>query len=312
MIIAYVFSVCYENLSGKQKNITIGGVFTDFREKIVHGNEGLPFAAYFITPAHIRYRMNAHWHPEHETLYVQSGILRLRLNDTAYDLHGGDVVFIPGGVIHSAEPTDCTYSCFLVNLPLLMKKSDACMEFANRIGDGSIRVRTLLERGSDGFAALCRQMLAYEEQKNEGYPFFIKGVVFTFFGKIFGEGLYTEEPAERQTAEAMTGRMKAAILYMEENYASPIRLAELAALSDMTPNYFCHCFRSVVGQSPLEYLIRYRLAKAQYALRTTDRSVTEIALDSGFNDISYFIRAFRTQYGTTPKRYRAHATELPD
>lgn len=256
--------------------------------------------------------MNAHWHPEHEILYVQSGSLCLRLNDTAYDLHGGDVVFIPGGVIHSAEPTDCTYSCFLVNLPLLMKKSDVCMEFVNRIGDGSIRVWTLLGRESEDFAALCRQMLAYEEQKDDGYPFSVKSAIFAFFGRIAGGKFYSAGSDGHTGADAMAGRMKLAMTYMEEHYSAQLRLADLAALSDMTPNYFCHCFRAAVGQSPLEYLIRYRLAKAQYALRTTDRSVTEIALDSGFNDVSYFIRAFRTLYGATPKQYRAHVPENTD
>ena len=64
----------------------------DYREKIVHGDEGLPFAVYSVTPSHARYHMELHWHPEHEILFVQDGTFSLRLNDTVYLLHPGDVV----------------------------------------------------------------------------------------------------------------------------------------------------------------------------------------------------------------------------
>lgn len=279
----------------------------DYREKLVHGNEGLPVAVYHINPGYIRYRMLPHWHPEHEILYVEGGSLQLSLNDASYDLHAGDVVFIPGGTIHSAEPLHCVYHCFLVNLPLLMKKSDVCMTLAERLQSGEIRVFPLLGRESDRFAALCRELTALDLRHDDGYPYAVKGAIFSFFGMIFGGHFYTD--GNTAAAEATAGRMKAAMAYLEEHYATDIRLSSLAALADMTPNYFCHCFRQTVGQSPFEYLIRCRIAKAQHALRTTDQSITEIALNSGFGDASYFIRVFRKRCGVTPGKYRAQTPE---
>ena len=68
----------------------------DYREKIVHGDEGLPFAVYSVTPSHVRYHMELHWHPEHEILFVQDGTFSLRLNDTVY---------LPVSYTHLALPT---------------------------------------------------------------------------------------------------------------------------------------------------------------------------------------------------------------
>ncbi len=280
----------------------------DYREKTVHGNEGLPIAVYRVGPTHIRYRMNAHWHPEHEILYVERGSLRLFLNNSPMELQSGDVAFICGGTIHSAEPTDCLYHCITVNLPLMLKKSDACMPFADRIQSGAVRVRPYLGGTSVDFAAICRRILALEERRDDGYAFSVKGELFGFFGAILGAHLYTDG-AETGGNDTSIGRMKRAMTYMEEHYAAPVRLSDLAALSDMTPNYFCRCFRVAVGLSPMEYLIRYRLTKAQYALRSTDRSITEIALDCGFGDCGYFIRTFRARFGITPKRYRTQTSE---
>ena len=72
----------------------------------------------------------------------------------------------------------------------------------------------------------------------------------------------------------------------------------------MSPNYFCRYFRRLTGQTPIDYLITYRLESSCYALRTTDLTVTDIAFSCGFNDVSHFVKMFRKMYGMTPKSYR--------
>ncbi len=275
----------------------------DYREKIAHGNEGFPIAVYEIEPEHERYRMHVHWHPEHEILHVHQGILHLRLNDTLYHLKAGDVIFIAGGSIHSGEPENCRYSCILVNLPLLMKKNDSCMDVADGLRTGTLKILPILGEAAHGFSSLCTEMSRIYEQKREGYLFEMKGLIFCFFGRILNEGHYSREVRDK-TNDAMSARMKVAIAFMEENYETPIKLAELARLASMSPNHFCRCFKAVTGTTPFAYLIAYRLSNACYALKNTDHPITSIALDNGFNDVSHFIRLFRETYGMTPKQYR--------
>ena len=55
--------------------------------------------------------------------------------------------------------------------------------------------------------------------------------------------------------------------------------------------------------SPIDYLNSYRIERSCYQLLTTNLSVTEIAFENGFNDLSYFIKTFRKYKGTTPKKY---------
>ena len=276
----------------------------DNREQIVHGDEGLPIAVYDVTPTHIRYHMNVHWHPEHEILHVRRGSLCLRLNDVCYELHAGDVMFLPGGAIHSGEPECCDYTCVLVNLPLLMKTGDACMELCGRIQQGLLRISPRPEREREALAQLCGQMLEAHRAQGVGYPFAIKGLVFCFFGRILNGGLYSEGESGARPAESAAGKIKPAIAYMERNYGSAIRLEELAGQAGMTPNHFCRCFKAATGLTPFSYLTRYRLSKAQYALRSTDLPVTGVALDCGFSDVSHFIRLFRESCGMTPLQFR--------
>ncbi|MBR7099493.1 MAG: AraC family transcriptional regulator [Clostridia bacterium] len=276
----------------------------DYREKIIHGDEGLPVAIYEISPEHIRYRMNVHWHPEHEILHVRRGEITVRINDTTLHLRAGDVAFIAGGSIHSAEPRNCDYTCILVNLTLLMKKSDTCMSFAHQISDGSVKLFPRLSQYDNSFSQLCTQLLQAYREKKKGYPFIIKSIIFSFFGTVLNEGLFTEEMPHSSHSESNALRMKTVLSYIEQHYGSPIRLRDLAAQIHISPNHFCRSFKEVTGQTPFEYITSYRLAKAQHALRTTDMGVTETALACGFNDVSHFIRLFRETYGVTPKRFQ--------
>ncbi len=284
----------------------------DRREKILHGDESLPVALYHITPNHLRYHMNVHWHPEHEVLFVEKGVFRLRMNETLYVLREGDVAFIQGGVLHSGEPENCRYTCVVVNLAMLMKKSDQCTDFAERLHIGAVKITPLLSHEHEVFSQLCAQMSGLDSKKNNGYAFLIKGLIFSFFGEILSRGLYTEGARGHAASDAMFGRMKDVILYMENNYGNNVLLSDLAKVADMTPNHLCRCFKSVMGITPLAYLISYRLAKARYALVATDRSVTDISLDCGFNDISYFIQMFKKAHGMTPKQYRKNHPQLSE
>ncbi len=276
----------------------------DCRERIVHGDEALPVELYDIHPDYVRYRMQLHWHPEHEILYVRRGRITVHLDDETYCLRAGDVLFIQGGSIHSAEPEDCNYICVLVNLELLMKRRDACMQFALRLSQADVRVQRHLGGAGSLYATLCEQMRTAYFSDAEAYPFLIKGLIFSFFGALIRDGHYTVQKSGRSLASPTASRLKTAIAWMEENCATPVRLEQLSELSHMTPNHFCRAFKKYTGTTPIAYLGAYRLSKAQYALCTTDMSITEIALATGFGDASHFIRFFRKACGMTPLAYR--------
>ena len=72
---------------------------------------------------------------------------------------------------------------------------------------------------------------------------------------------------------------------------------------NMSPKYFCRFFQEMTHRTPVDYLNYYRIERACYQLLTTDQSITEVAYNSGFNDLSYFIKTFKKYKGTTPKKY---------
>jgi len=300
-IIAHCFCKFYVKIRIKYENLIIGGVMA-YRETIVHGDNQLPLAVYHLTKDHPRYRMNPHWHPEIEILIVNEGVFHLHLNDKSYSLKKGSVTLIASGNIHAGEPDNCDYTCILVNPKLLMKSSDKDMSFFTELQSENLQVKTLLSECSEEYYPLCRQMQEIWEERSDGFPFFMKSLIFQFWGTILHRKDY-EKGEREKLSESQISRMKNVISYLEENYQNKIRLDDLAKKSDLSPNYFCKLFRQVTGFSPYAYLQYYRLEKARYALQTTDQTITEVAFNCGFSDVSHFIKEFRGLYGTTPKQF---------
>ena len=73
----------------------------------------------------------------------------------------------------------------------------------------------------------------------------------------------------------------------------------------VAPFHFHRIFRGMVGETPLELVRRLRLERAAWQLASTDRSVTEVAFDAGYEAHQAFTRAFRVHYDTSPTLFRA-------
>ena len=99
-------------------------------------------------------------------------------------------------------------------------------------------------------------------------------------------------------------KLQAACRYIEKYYHRKIALNEVADLVSMSAFQLCRLFRRGTGSAFKEYLVRYRLIRAETLLLGTSASITEIACAVGFGDSSNFQRLFRKKNGVTPSEYR--------
>ena len=74
---------------------------------------------------------------------------------------------------------------------------------------------------------------------------------------------------------------------------------------ELSSSHFSRMFKKTTGRTFLEYLMDVRIKKACELLRDTDRSITNVAFDVGFNDSSYFGKVFRKHTRMSPSKYRA-------
>ncbi len=111
----------------------------------------------------------------------------------------------------------------------------------------------------------------------------------------------------RVLGSADWGRVSRVIREMEATTDEPPPLADLAAEARMSNYRFLRTFKTMTGVTPHQWLLRARLRDAAQRLVATTTPVTSIALDVGFEDLSNFIRSFRSEFGVSPSRYRANA-----
>ena len=99
-------------------------------------------------------------------------------------------------------------------------------------------------------------------------------------------------------------RISAALRFIEANLSNPLPLDLLASIAKMSEFHFVRVFKKVTRVTPHQYILRARLRKAAARLKSGVEPVLEIALDTGFQDLSNFCRAFRAEFGVSPRVYR--------
>jgi transcriptional regulator GlxA family with amidase domain len=102
-------------------------------------------------------------------------------------------------------------------------------------------------------------------------------------------------------------RISLALRQIEDHCDEALDLDTLASVACMSKYHFLRCFRRIVGVTPHQFLMTSRLRRAAVTLRTTDQSVSAIAFDCGFGDLSTFNAQFRQTFGATPGAFRRSA-----
>ncbi|HEX6881396.1 MAG TPA: AraC family transcriptional regulator [Terriglobales bacterium] len=111
------------------------------------------------------------------------------------------------------------------------------------------------------------------------------------------------------TVEASSvARVTRAVRRIEQDAERSLTLSGLARESGLSPYHFLRVFEQVTGVTPHQYILRTRLRLAAIRLAERQGRVLDVALDSGFGDVSNFNRTFRAEFGVSPKAYRGMAT----
>ncbi|MGV0028835.1 helix-turn-helix domain-containing protein [Phormidesmis priestleyi] len=154
--------------------------------------------------------------------------------------------------------------------------------------------------------AIGLMLLAELQQGNCGSRLYIESLTNILAVHLIRQ--YTTTQPQRPVYEGgLPQRQLSQVLdYMNDHLEQDIKLADLAALLNMSQFHFSHLFKQAIGTSPYQYLLQQRVEQAKQLLKEGDRSIMDIALLCGFNSHSHLSKQFRQLTGVTPKTYRAN------
>lgn len=118
-------------------------------------------------------------------------------------------------------------------------------------------------------------------------------------------------PEEKYTGRNVPSRDELRVIkakeFIAKNYADSITLKDIAEKINVTPNECCRAFKRVTGDSPVDHLVRrriYEAARIMYKAPLSADSISELAINVGFNTISYFNRMFKRYMHSTPSEFK--------
>lgn len=273
-----------------------------FHEQRLRGSFDFPVEFHYVDKYHTKYQMPFHWHTEYEFILVLEGVFKLSLDGNETQLQKGDVALIQGGTVHGGEPVDCVYECMVVDIQNMMEIKNTSNSLNALLSENHL----LINRYDYGSAvnSLADRMFEAMEKEYEGYELIVKGLLFQILGELIKGKCYSERKDTNTLYAKRTRQLKNSLRLIRNDYSRQITLEELAAQADMSPKYFCRFFKEMVNRTPIDYLNYYRTERACEMLLAGEKNITEISLDCGFNDLSYFIKTFKKYKGVSPKQYQ--------
>ena len=282
-----------------------------YYEKKQHGTREFPAEYYYVDSRHPRYIMSAHWHTEWELIRIKSGSFTIFVDETEIHAHAGDVLLLRESMLHSGMPDNCIYECFVFDLHGLFRTAEIVKQHLRPVYRLDLLTQVYYPAASHSavglFTDAIMQSCARGANPNADKGLLelsILGYLCNLFSYILQNKLYVSAPVESMQKSYRIGQIKAVLKHIEQNYGTNITLNSLADIAGMNPNYFCRVFQDVTQQTPMDYVIYYRVEQAAMMLATTPLSITDIAMTSGFNDHSYFTKIFKRIKNVTPRAYR--------
>lgn len=150
---------------------------------------------------------------------------------------------------------------------------------------------------------IARPLILYH-QKPPLFEVYIKGKLFEIIALLLQHNTQSAQKTEDSFKRKNMDGIKSILTFLRKHYNEDLCLGSVAKRFNYSTNYFSRMFKEQTGKTFLEYVNEYRIQRAAEMLIFSDSLITDIALEVGFNNLSYFIRQFKRIHGCSPVQFR--------
>lgn len=286
------------------------------KENARHGESAFPVARYRTTLHTTCQNVPPHWHEEAEVTLILRGTSTYTVQLEQAQVREGDLVFVPPQVLHAVHSAgaEMESDTFVFHMDFLGgRASDICtLRYLAPLNGQKMTPPVVIHREHPVYEPLLQAFLEMNrtwEQKAVGYELMMKAKLLTVLALLMPYCVRDSEALALRTEHAE--KIKTALEYMEKHYGEEIAIADVAAACRFSQYHFMRFFKKYMGVSCGEYLKNLRLEKAAQAFSRGETGILDVAMESGFRNLSYFYREFQKKYGYTPKQFIHRCVEMP-
>ena len=248
------------------------------------------------------------FHEEIEIKYFTEGSSTLHIGNESVVTEPGDVVVINPYEFHSTvnySEEKGKYHLLMIGLDFFCADNRNLIDLRYIFMNERCRIKTLI-RDNVRISSIISLIVREFVEKRENYELVVRGLVLELFALILRDYKDTS-PANLPTDknlryyEVIYPALKMIRGDCGENYS----VDELALACGVSKCHFCRIFKESTSMSVVEYRNEHRLQIARVLIRTTNKSISDISLQCGFDDIAYFSRCYKNKFGYSPIKERA-------
>lgn len=235
-----------------------------------------------------------HWHSQSEIWMILNGTASITQNNQSFTVNPGDIVFSGPYCVHSIKSITekCQYCVIIINKNYQYNYMISDNELPPHMIVNDFELKRLI---NDIFEEHEKEELMYRE--------IVNSLVTVLLSKLKRMWHINNQNRNNASDEA-NDSVQIAISYMNKHLSEKLTLNDICTFVGYSEAYFNRMFHKATGKSVIDFLNYLRCNNALYLLQNSDYSVSQVAVMSGFNNMSYFSRKFQEINGLTPSEAR--------
>ncbi len=254
-----------------------------------------------------------HSHSHHELVYCYKGEGFFVSERGAEPIKQGDLIFCPTGQKHNLyceKNRYCRISLIYFSEELFSASINVHKDALFVLGQIKIytRMRNLISLsniGSERIGKICDSIMWEFQKRYRGYSWTIRLKLIELLITLLRDKKFTA-PIRGDVGSLLTNsHIQDVLLYLHVDYMNPITIEDVLQFCPLSRSHFHALFKKETGKTFIQYLNTIRIQHAGELLVTTNDSVLDISLKTGFNNLSHFCHIFKLIKGVSPREFRS-------
>lgn len=282
--------------------------------KKLASNDNIKYLTFEIhSLSSINWNPDMHCHHSFEISYVKSGKGTYFVDDRSYDVQAGDIFVFNNIEYHALQvsPIEDIEHLVVHFEPRFIWSADSNLfdaDYLKIFYKRSANFQNRLDRDNPITLKIGQYLREIEKEFAEKLPEYhlvVKVNLLNILVNLIRHYDYVDDSTGNiERGKNALNTINTVVNYIDEHYAEDIHMEDLVKIAFLSPSYLSILFKKLNGISPSEYITRMRVHKAVDLLKSSDKSILEIAGLCGFNNAANFYKAFKKITGTCPSDLR--------